>query len=141
MTLATYNEQAPDPSRRVAARDADAVARATTTALTRIMDAWRVRNADAAALAGMSARTWERVRSGAWSGRLNQDQLHRASGLIGLYKALHLYFSDALANEWPSLANDGPSFGGRRPLDIMVEGGLPTIVEIRAHVDALRGGV
>ncbi|MEQ8296900.1 MAG: DUF2384 domain-containing protein [Nitratireductor sp.] len=109
-------------------------------ACARIAEAWRLRNEEAAGLLDVSARTWARVKTGSWSGRLSQDQLLRASGLIGLYKGLHLYFSDPLADEWVRLANTGPSFGGRRPIDVMMAGGLPAILQTRDHVDALRGG-
>lgn len=99
-----------------------------------------MRNEEAAGLLDVSARTWARVKTGSWTGRLSQDQLLRASGLIGLYKGLHLYFSDPLADEWVRLANTGPAFGGRRPVDVMIAGGLPAILQARDHVDALRGG-
>ena len=122
-------------------RRAGDVAATAAKALARIAEAWRLRNEDAARLVDVSARTWNRIKHGAWSGRLSQDQLLRASGVIGLYKALHLYFSDDLADEWVTLRNTGPSFGGRTPLEIMIEGGLPAIMATRDHVDALRGGV
>ena len=130
-----------DPRARLAARESDKIASTTAKALVRLADYWRLKNADAANLIGVSARTWERMKGGRWSGRFSQDQLQRASALIGLYKALHLYFSDALADEWVMLENTGPAFGGRRPLDVMAEGGLPTILDVRNYVDALRGGV
>jgi hypothetical protein len=81
------------------------------------------------------------MKTGGWSGRLSRDQLLRASGVVGLYKALHLYFSDILADEWVRLPNAGPAFASRRPLDAMIDGGLPAILSTRDYVDALRGGV
>ena len=38
------------------------------------------------------------------------------------------------------LPNGGPEFEGRRPIDAMIEGGLPRILRVRTYVDALRGG-
>lgn len=110
-------------------------------AFSRIADAWKLKNDEAADMIGVSARTWSRIKSGAWSGVLKTDQLMRISALTGLYKALHLYFSDALADEWISLSNTGPLFGGRAPKQVMVDGGLPAIMETRNYVDALRGGL
>jgi len=110
-------------------------------ALARIAEAWRLRNEEAGRLLDVSGRTWNRMKTGAWSGRLSQDQMLRASGVIGLYKALHLYFADALADDWVRLPNAGPAFANRRPLDAMIEGGLPAILSTRDYVDALRGGV
>jgi hypothetical protein len=39
------------------------------------------------------------------------------------------------------LPNRGPEFDGARPVDAMIEGGLPKILRVRGYVDALRGGV
>ncbi|MFN3546471.1 MAG: antitoxin Xre-like helix-turn-helix domain-containing protein [Mesorhizobium sp.] len=110
-------------------------------AFVRIAEAWRLRNEEAANLLDVSARTWNRMKTGEWSGRLSRDQLLRTSGVVGLYKALHLYFSDPLADEWVRLPNAGPAFANRRPLDAMIDGGLPAILSTRDYVDALRGGV
>ena len=80
------------------------------------------------------------MKAGGWTGRLGKDQLLRVSALVGIYKALHLYFDDELADRWPRLPNTGSLFGGRTPLDAMRAGGLPTILEVRDYLDALRGG-
>jgi hypothetical protein len=81
------------------------------------------------------------MKGGEWSGTLTDDQRMRISGMVGLYKALHLYFSDALADRWPRLRNEGPLFRGKSPLEFMQQGGLPAILESRLYVDALRGGM
>jgi hypothetical protein len=81
------------------------------------------------------------MKSGAWDASLSQDQLMRASGLVGIYKGLHLYFSDALADRWPQMPNTGPLFRGSSPAAYMVAGGLPAILRVRDEIDALRGGV
>jgi uncharacterized protein (DUF2384 family) len=121
--------------------DPEADARVAVTALTRIAAAWRLTGDEAAALAGVSARTWARMKAPGWSGRLGQDQMLRASGLVGLYKALHLYFSDEFADAWPKRPNTGRAFAGRSPVACMLAGGLPAILATRGYVDALRGGV
>jgi uncharacterized protein (DUF2384 family) len=110
-------------------------------AMTRLFGAWKIGVADSARLAGVSERTWTRMKSGSWTGTLGQDQRLRASALVGVYKALHLYFSDALADRWIKLRNQGPLFKGESPADFMIAGGLPAIMRIRDYVDALRGGV
>lgn len=122
-------------------RDDPAVAEVAVKALVRLAGFWKLRNAEAAELAGVSARTFERMKAGRWSGRLSQDQLQRASALVGIYKGLHLFFSDELADRWVRLPNRGPLFGGQRPVDMMVDGGVPAMLEVRDHVDALRGGL
>ncbi|MBP7001486.1 MAG: DUF2384 domain-containing protein [Amaricoccus sp.] len=120
--------------------DPEADARVALAALRRLAAAWRLTGDEAAALAGVSARTWARMKAPGWSGRLGQDQLLRASGLVGLYKGLHLYFSDELADAWPKRPNTGRVFAGRSPVAYMLAGGLPAILAARGYVDALRGG-
>lgn len=110
-------------------------------ALLRLMAAWRVPNEQAAALIGVSPSTWDRVRYGRWSQTLSQDQFMRASALIGIYKGLHLLFADRLADDWPTLRNRGPLFENLTPVESMIEGGIPQMLDVRAHVDALRGGL
>lgn len=117
------------------------VAAVAAKAFTRVAEAWELRGEDAAALIEVAPRTWSRMKAQSWSGRLRKDQLMRISALVGLYKGLHLYFSDELADRWPTLANSGQAFGGRTPVERMLEGGLPAILETRDYVDALRGGV
>lgn len=107
----------------------------------RLADLWGLTAEDAAALVDVAPRTWARMRLEGWAGRISQDQRLRLSALVGLYKALHLYFSDDLADRWPRLANDGPLFRGATPVEAMKAGGLPTILKVRTYVDALRGGV
>jgi hypothetical protein len=89
----------------------------------------------------VSPSTWDRIRQGRWHQTLTQDQFMRASALIGIYKALHLLFADDLADQWPALRNKGPLFENLTPVESMIEGGIPQMLEVRAHVDALRGGL
>ncbi len=117
------------------------MANAGLKAYRRMTGFWRLSNEEAAALIDVTDRTWARMKKPGWSGRLSHDQLLRLSALIGLYKSLHLYFSEQLANDWVGMANDGPLFRGERPLDWMIAGGLPAIMAARDYIDALRGGV
>lgn len=102
---------------------------------------WGLANNEAAALLGVSESTWDRIKRGAWDQPLSQDQLTRASAAIGLYKGLHLLFVDAMADRWPKLANQGPIFRRRTPIEAMIDGGIPVMLETRRHVDAVRGGL
>lgn len=107
-----------------------------------ILEAWRVKSEDARMLFGdIAERSWYRLKAGTWSGTLTQDQLMRASALVGIYKGLHLLFIGALADEWPLLPNAGAPFDGQTPVQHMVRGGIPTLLETRQHVDGLRGGL
>ncbi|MEY8880871.1 antitoxin Xre-like helix-turn-helix domain-containing protein [Donghicola sp. XS_ASV15] len=115
----------------------------TTVALkayARIAEAWGLSVREAASLADMSESTWKRAKKPDFAGELTKDQLLRLSAVIGIYKALELYFSDPLAKSWFTRPNTGPLFAGLRPLDSAIEGGLPQILSIRTYLDALRGG-
>lgn len=110
--------------------------------IVRLADIWKLTAEQACALLGdVSERTWFRMKKGQWPGTLPQDALTRISALVGIFKGLRLIFSENLADEWVSLPNTGPLYGGRRPLDVMIEGGIPSLLLVRRHIDALRGGL
>jgi hypothetical protein len=119
-------------------------ARLTPAALAgflKLAEAWNLTVDEAAVLLGVSASTFDRIRAGAWRGALGQDQLMRVSALIGSFKGLNLLFADGMADRWPRLRNKGPLFDNATPVERMIEGGIPAMIEIRRHIDALRGGL
>ncbi len=63
-------------------------------AWTRIAAQWNLTLAEAAALADMSESTWKRAKKPGFAGDLTRDQMLRLSALVGIYKALELYFGD-----------------------------------------------
>lgn len=125
--------------------DAATRARLTPAAIAgvfKLADVWRLTGAEARALLGdVSESTWFRLKRGGHSGALSQDTLTRVSLLVGIFKSLRLLFSKPLADDWIRLPNKVALYGGRRPLDVMVRGGIPAMLEVRRHVDALRGGL
>jgi uncharacterized protein (DUF2384 family) len=111
-------------------------------AVVRLVDVWRLTSAEACMLLGdVSERTWFRMKKGEWDGVLSQDTLTRVSALVGIFKGLHLLFSQPLADEWVRLPNKSSLYRGHRPLDVMFEGGIPAMLDVRRHIDALRGGL
>ncbi len=114
---------------------------AVVKAVVRIADAWKLTNAEAAALFDVPLATWNRMKAGAFRGTLDQDKVTRASLLIGLFKGLRLLFNGPLTHDWPKLPNSGPGFGGRSPVALMRSGGIPAMMRVRQHIDALRGGM
>ena len=109
--------------------------------VTRVADAWGLSNTEAATLFDVPPTTWGRMKAGTYKGVLDQDKVTRASLLIGLYKGLRLLFNGPLTYGWPKTANMGPGFNGKTPVQIMCEGGIPAMMNMRQHIDALRGGV
>lgn len=102
---------------------------------------WKLTGEQMAALLATSPSTWDRIAAGTWDRTLNQDQMTRVSALIGIFKGLHLLFADAMADRWARLPNSGPLFGGKSPVEAMIEGGIPVMLEVRRYVDAMRGGM
>lgn len=107
----------------------------------RTADAWGLSNMEAATLFDVPTATWSRMKAGAYKGVLDQDKVTRASLLIGLYKGLRLLFNGPLTYGWPKTPNVGLGFNGKTPVQIMSEGGIPAMMKMRQHIDALRGGV
>ena len=101
---------------------------------------WVLKGDEAAALLGISPSTWDRMSSGKGEKSLSQDQLTRISAMVGVFKGLHILFADDMADRWIRLRNKGPLFNGRTPVEAMIEGGIPMMLDVRRHVDALRGG-
>jgi plasmid maintenance system antidote protein VapI len=110
-------------------------------ALRSLAKAWALTGPEAASLLGVSESTWDRIKAGTWNSALSQDQLIRVSAMIGTSKALHMLFADNMAGRWVRLRNSGPLFSDLSPLEAMMERGIPGMIEIRQHVDALRGGL
>lgn len=107
----------------------------------RLASQWDLTSQQAASLLGVSVSTWERLKPDRVEKTLTQDQMTRISALVGIYKALHLLFSDEMADRWLQLANSGPLFDRRTPIAAMVEGGIPHMLEVRRYLDAVRGGL
>lgn len=119
-------------------------ARLTPTAiraLRKVAEHWKLKGDEASALLGVSPSTWDRMCAGKWESSLSQDQLVRVSAMVGVFKGLHLLFADAMADRWVRLRNKGPLFDNQSPIEAMIEGGIPTMLDVRRHVDALRGGL
>ena len=107
----------------------------------RLVEQWGLTGQQAAALLDVSTSTWERLKQGGKDKSLSQDQLTRISAMVGIYKGLHLLFADGMADRWPRLDNRGPLFARMSPVDSMMKGGIPQMLEVRRYVDAVRGGL
>lgn len=115
---------------------------AAVDAFLRLSGMWGLTAKQSCALLGEgSERTWFRIKRGEWDGVLSQDALTRISALVGLYKGLHLLLSDPLADQWVSRPNSEDVFENRSPLNFMIAGGIPAMLQTRNYIDALRGGV
>ena len=110
-------------------------------AYVQLADKWELSSGEAATLLGVSSSTWDRIRAGRWDGVLTQDQFTRVSAMVGVFKGLHRLFADSMADRWPRLSNRGPIFDRLSPIEAMMHGGIPRMLETRRYVDAVRGGL
>jgi uncharacterized protein (DUF2384 family) len=105
-----------------------------------IAESWNLRDTDAMALlGGMSSSTYYQLKKKQDS-VLSQDELTRASLLIGIFKALNVLFSPKLANQWISRPNSNPMFANAPPLKVLSQRGLPGMLDVRRFLDSRRGG-
>jgi hypothetical protein len=105
-----------------------------------IMQHWQVRDEDARALLGgvSNGPFYEMKRDPARV--LDTDRLLRVSYLVGIFKALNILYSEALADAWVTRPNTNPMFAGDTPIAYMVRGGLPALQSVRRLLDARRAG-
>lgn len=107
-----------------------------------IADKWDLTEAQARSLlGGVASSTWHAWKTSPRGKHLDQDTLTRISLVIGIYKALNIYFNKPLSDRWITLGNRGPMFAGSSPLEYMIRNGLPGMVDVRRMLDAWRGGI
>lgn len=74
------------------------------------------------------------------AGQVPHDVLERISYVLGIYKALHLIFTDdRQADDWVSRPNAAPLLGGRSALERMLGGQVADLFVVRQYLDAQRG--
>lgn len=117
----------------------DAEAAAMARAVVGLFDRWQLSDAEACALlGGLARRTWARWKTGE-IGRIDRDLATRLSILMGVHKGLRYLFSDpARGYAWVKRPN--AAFGGRTPLDVMMDGSIFALMRVRSWLDAERGG-
>lgn len=107
-----------------------------------IMERWGVRDEDARGLlGGISNGAYYKWKGEPQSVLLGSDVLTRISFLVGIFKALHILYGQALADEWVRLPNRNRIFGGQTPLAFMLSGGIGAMQIVRRLLDARRGGM
>ncbi len=88
-------------------------------------------------LGGISIATYNRWKRGEIS-RLTVDQKTRLSVLMGVHKALRiLYTENARSYAWVKKPNR--AFDGKAPIEIMMQGQIMDLFDVRFYLDAARG--
>ncbi len=113
---------------------------ACARAMRNIFREWRVPRHQAAALLGVSLYSLNRIQNDKWRGCFSQDQLTRASLILGIYGSLHSVFDEVLADQWVGLKNSGPLFCGKRPIEFMISEGVLGMYWVRRHLESLAQG-
>ena len=116
--------------------DAVSRARVATKAYARIVRAWQLDDLSARRMISVDSHTWAQIKGEAWSNPLEKEQLMRISAIINLYEVLHSCFNDDLADRWVKRPNTGSIFSGRKPVDVMIEGGLPVMMKTWHYMSA-----
>jgi hypothetical protein len=91
-------------------------------------------------LGGIASSTFHTWKGEPKKQKLTQDTLLRISLVIGIYKALHIYFGEDWADRWVTLGNRGSMFAGTAPIEYMIRQGQPGMFQVRRMLDAWRGG-
>lgn len=130
-----------EPQSLSIAADRKRLSPAAVTGFKSMMSKWDLNHVQSAALLGVATATWTRMKGADWAGELTQDQLTRVSALLGIFKALNILFVGEMASRWPLLRNKGPLFEGVSPVEMMIEEGIPGMLQVRQYLDALRGGL
>ena len=106
-----------------------------------MMRIWKVRDEDAKMLlGGISNGPFYAMKKNPKDKILDIDQMFRVSYLLGIFKAINILHGQELADEWVQLPNSNILFGGKAPLEYMINGGLPAMQNVRRMLDARRGG-
>ena len=107
----------------------------------KITDKWGLNEVQARGLlGGVASSTFHSWKTRPAGKQLDQDTLTRISLVIGIYKALNIYFGKPWADRWITLQNRGRLFSSQAPIDFMLRHGQPGMIEVRRMLDAWRGG-
>ena len=124
--------------RRLQNFDDDRVAAVALKAFFNLAEAWRLNAEQQITLLGApSRRTFYRWKAGDVA-TLPRDCLERISVLLGIYKALQILLPTAeRADAWIHRTNT--AFGDRSALQVMLQGRVDDLYQVRRHLDAWRG--
>lgn len=108
-------------------------------AMPRLFALWKLEPAECARLLSMTEDQWRQVVDGNYRMDLTEGQVLRTSALLGIYRSLEICFSKRISDCWISLPNNCPTTQGQRPVDAMIEAGLPKFLEIRTYLEFQAG--
>ncbi|MCG7639702.1 MbcA/ParS/Xre antitoxin family protein [Alteromonas sp. CNT1-28] len=103
-----------------------------------IMNAWQVKVEDQVVLLGKPSKSEFYNWKNGHVSSLPNDTLERISYILGIYKALRTLFPTLeQASAWPLKPNK--DFSNRSALEVMLEGGVTHLSDVRRYLDAQQG--
>ena len=104
----------------------------------RIADRWKLTRTERESMLGIPRSTYARIRKRPERANLDRGTLERLSLVFGIYKALHVLFSDdERADTW--IDRPSAAFGDRPARERMTSGLVTDLAKVRHYLDASRG--
>jgi len=102
-----------------------------------IADRWNLSPYERQAVLGMPRSTYNRVRARPETAALDDNKLERISHVLGIYKALHVFFADdERADTW--ISRSSLAFAGRPARTLITSGLFSDLARVRQHLDVAR---
>jgi len=107
----------------------------------RLMHAWALDTRQQAILLGVRSPSTVYRWKNHGAKRLRIETLERINRLFGIHKRLRLLFhhNPDLARNWVGTPNKAICFGGKRPLDIMLQGTISDLELVRGYLERAAG--
>ena len=139
-----YPQSRFEPAAWIDLRSGEERARLSPSALKgffNIVQRWQLKNDEARELLGsVSSSTYYEIKKNP-TNTLDVDRITRVSYLIGIYKALHVRYGDPLADQWVKMPNTNMLFSGHSPLELMKQGGIVAMQQVKTLLDSSRTGL
>jgi uncharacterized protein (DUF2384 family) len=104
----------------------------------KIADRWHLSGVERQTMLGLSRSTYGRLRANPDRADLDGNTVERISHVFGIYKALHVLFSDdERADTW--IDRPSADFGGQPARVRLTSGLVSDLVRVRAYLDVARG--
>jgi uncharacterized protein (DUF2384 family) len=106
----------------------------------KILERWHLGPREGQILLGTPESTYFRWKKQPDQAQVSTDTLERLSYILGIYKSLHLIYSDeSVADSWLTRPNTNALFGGQPPIQRLLGGQVADLYTVRQHLDARRG--
>jgi len=139
-----YPKSRFEPAAMIDLRSREERARLSPSALKgffNIVQRWQLEDDESRELLGsVSSSTYYEMKKNP-SKTLGVDRITRVSYLIGINKALHVLYGDPLADRWVKMPNTNMLFSAHSPLELMMQGGIVAMQQVKALLDSRRCGL